>query len=153
MILMALVHVVFLYFTASAMLAQSRLPAEWVLKTDLRGNPMYQSMTLKVEGNNLSGDIDDDKLEGTLNGNTLHFVVKDADGHTHTYDGILNDASIRGKAVFTHTPAADTFHTFTARPVPTRPLGPPQRHKFSPTTFYNQFSADIEPVLTIWPGD
>ena len=138
----------------ATVLAQAGMPSEWVLKTDVHGNILYQSVTLKVDGNNLSGDVDGDKLEGTRNGNAIHFVVKDTRNHTQSYDGTLNGNSISGTAIFTHTaPAANTSHEFTARSVPTRPAGPPQRHRFSPTHFYNQFSADIEPVLTILPGD
>jgi acetamidase/formamidase len=42
---------------------------------------------------------------------------------------------------------------FTARRVPARRSGPPQRHEFKPTTFYRQFSAATPPVLSISPGD
>jgi acetamidase/formamidase len=37
--------------------------------------------------------------------------------------------------------------------VPQRRPGPPQRHEFTPTTFYRQFSAANKPVLTVSPGD
>src|ERR1700678_1616135 len=67
-----------LCFAPACVLAQANISSEWVLRTDLYGNRMYQSMTLKVEGDNLSGDVDGDKLEGTRNGNAIQFVVKDA---------------------------------------------------------------------------
>lgn len=34
-----------------------------------------------------------------------------------------------------------------------RPPSVPAMVEFTPTKFYNQFSAEIEPVLTIWPGE
>src|SRR5206468_219810 len=34
-----------------------------------------------------------------------------------------------------------------------RRVGVPQRHEFTPTTFYRQFSAANKPVLTVSPGD
>jgi acetamidase/formamidase len=37
--------------------------------------------------------------------------------------------------------------------VPQRHSGPPQRHEFTPTIFYRQFSATNKPVLTVSPGD
>jgi amidase len=46
-----------------------------------------------------------------------------------------------------------TTHRFTATLVPPRGTAPPQRHDFTPSTFYRQFSAAIKPVLTVCPGD
>jgi acetamidase/formamidase len=43
--------------------------------------------------------------------------------------------------------------TWSARRVPPKRTGPPQRHEFVPTTFHRQFSASNPPVLRIWPGD
>jgi amidase len=37
--------------------------------------------------------------------------------------------------------------------IPPRRGGPPQRHEFTPTTFYRQFSPFNKPVLTVAPGD
>ena len=45
------------------------------------------------------------------------------------------------------------MHQFTAKIVPARRAGPPQRHEFTPTIFYRQFSAANKPVLTVSPGD
>src|SRR6266550_3437725 len=42
---------------------------------------------------------------------------------------------------------------FKAGPLPGRRAGTPQRHEFTPRTFYRQFSAANKPVLTISPGD
>jgi acetamidase/formamidase len=49
--------------------------------------------------------------------------------------------------------AHPTTHQFTGKLVPQRRPGAAQRHEFTPTTFYRQFSATSEPVLTIAPGD
>jgi amidase len=37
--------------------------------------------------------------------------------------------------------------------VPQRRTGAPQRHDFTPSTFYRQFSATNKPVLVVFPGD
>lgn len=42
---------------------------------------------------------------------------------------------------------------FTARLVSRHHAGNPQRHEFTPTVFYRQFSSTNEPVLTVAPGD
>jgi amidase len=43
--------------------------------------------------------------------------------------------------------------SWSARRLPAKRAGPPQRHEFEPTTFHRQFSASNPPVLHIWPGD
>jgi acetamidase/formamidase len=43
--------------------------------------------------------------------------------------------------------------SWSARRLPQRRTGPPERHEFTPATFYRQFSAETKPVLTVWPGD
>ena len=50
-------------------------------------------------------------------------------------------------------PEPPSTHQFTAKIVPARRAGPPQRHEFTPTVFYRQFSAANKPVLTVSPGD
>jgi acetamidase/formamidase len=50
-------------------------------------------------------------------------------------------------------PEPPATHPFTAQTVPSRPAGPAQRHEFTPTVFYRQFSAANKPVLTVAPGD
>ena len=37
--------------------------------------------------------------------------------------------------------------------VQSMPTGHPATIEFTPTKFYNRFSAEIAPVLTIWPGE
>jgi acetamidase/formamidase len=53
--------------------------------------------------------------------------------------------------------SGDTAHArvvkFTTVPIPARPDAPPQRHEFTPTVFYRQYSPFNPPVLTVNPGD
>ena len=60
-----------------------------------------------------------------------------------------------GTIVFTDAgdPAHPSTHAFTATSPPQRRVGAPQRHEFTPTAFYRQFSAANKPVLTVSPGD
>jgi acetamidase/formamidase len=50
-------------------------------------------------------------------------------------------------------PASVVTPSFTARRMPQRRTGPPQRHDFKPEVFSREFSAFNQPVLTVWPGD
>jgi amidase len=144
-----------LLLTPSLLCAQTNLAGDWLATTDYYGNPLHQRLVLSVEGGKLSGELDGDKLEGTVSGNAVHFVAKgDRPGDTAEYTGTRAGDTISGQAVLTD--GDDGSHTpcpFTARRLPQRPPGPPQRHEFTPTTYYRQFSASTQPVLTVWPGD
>jgi acetamidase/formamidase len=126
-----------------------------VVAADFLGTPLDLSLELKEEGGKLTGNLDGDKLEGTLNGNGLHFLSKDDQGGTGEVTGTLQGGTLTGKIVFTEStnPSHPVTLPFTAKLVQPRPAGPPQRHEFTPTTFYRQFSGAIKPVLTVSPGD
>src|SRR5437879_13048072 len=112
-------------------------------------------MELKQEGEKLSRNVDGDKLEGTIKGNSIYLLAKDEQGGTDEGKGTLEGATITGTIVFTHADDAahPQTHKFRAELVPARRTGTPQRHEFVPATFYRQFSAANKPVLTIAPGD
>jgi amidase len=137
------------------LLGQSKIPGVWLVTTDIYGNPLHQKLVLKLEGGKLSGTLGGDKLEGALNGNAIHFIAKDEDGNTAEYTGTINGEAMSGTTIQidADNPSERTTSTFTAKPVPERRAGPPQRHDFIPATFYRQFSKDNMPVLTVWPGD
>lgn len=128
---------------------------EWLITRDAYGNPLYQRMTLTVQDGKVSGLFDGDKLEGTLNGNALHFVARDEDNDTSEFTGVFNGTTITGKVVETDAsdPKEKSENEMTAKRAPERPASSPQRHDFTPTVFYRQFSATNAPVLKIAPGD
>src|SRR5207302_2506634 len=68
---------------------------------------------------------------------------------------MVQGGRITGTSVSTDAddPSHPRTHTFTASLPPPRRAGAPQRHEFTPTTFYRQFSAVNKPVLTVSPGD
>jgi amidase len=127
----------------------------WVVIADFWGTPINISMELQQDGDQLSGKFGGDKLEGTLQGDSIHFVAKDEDGGTEECKGTLRDSTISGTLVYSNADRSlpTETHQFTASLVAERRAGPPQRHEFTPTTFYRQFSAANKPVLTISPGD
>src|SRR5947208_1545687 len=135
--------------------ANGDVSGRWVVNTDFYGTTIYFRMELKQEGEKLSGNFDGDKLEGTLKGTSIYFLAKDEQGGTDEGKARIQGRTITGTVVFTHTDEAahPETHKFTAELVPKRRAGTPQRHEFTPTTFYRQFSAANKPVLTISPGD
>ena len=127
----------------------------WFATSDFYGTPINFSMKLSQQGDKLTGDFDGDKLEGTLTGNALHFLAKDEHGGTEELTATLQSGIISGSIVFVDGDDKEhpTTHQFTATLVPQRRTGAPQRHEFTPSTFYRQFSAANKPVLVVSPGD
>jgi amidase len=134
--------------------AGAGLTGKWSVKADFYGTPLYFQMELKEEAGKLTGKFGGDKLEGTVSGSSLHFVAKDERG-TEECTATVTDGVISGTMTRTDAdnPQHPTVHAFTANLVPQRRAGIAQRHEFTPTTFYRQFSALNKPVLTVSPGD
>lgn len=135
--------------------AFAQATGQWVMTTDLWGNPAYRTLTLVQDGGTLTGDIDGDRLTGRLAGSTITFEDVDAGNATYSFTGTLREGRIEGIADFpdTNNPTLRAKHAFTARRIPDRPAGPPQRYEFTPTDYSNTFSPHRLPVLTVWPGD
>ena len=127
----------------------------WIVNADFFGTPLFYQMHLKEEAGKLMGDFGGDKLEGTVTGNSIHFVAKDQQGGTEECTATVKSGTMSGTIVFTDAgdPAHPDTHAFTATIAPQRRTGGPRRHEFTPTTFYRQFSAANKPVLTVSPGD
>ena len=134
-------------------LAQPTIAGDWLLSQDVYGNPLYQRLTLKVDGTVVSGTLGRRSIDGTLSGSTLRFTVKSPDA-TDVFNGTLSSDSMTGTLRHTETDDPQPRETsWSARRVPAKRAGPPQRHEFVPTVFHRQFSASNPPVLHIWPGD
>ena len=82
-------------------------------------------------------------------------MAKDDRGSTEECQATVNGGAMSGSIVFTDADDREhpSTHQFTATIIPQRRPEPPQRHEFTPTTFYRQFSPLNKPVLTISPGD
>jgi len=133
----------------------SGVSGRWVVVADFYGSPIYFSLKLEQQGDKLSGDFGGDKLEGTLSGNSIHFLAKDDQGGSEECAATMQNGAMSGTFIFVD--GADlthpTTHTFTATLAPTRGTQPAKRHEFVPSTFHRQFSAANKPVLTVSPGD
>jgi amidase len=127
----------------------------WIVSADYYGTPLNYSMELVQQGEKLTGNFSGDKLEGTISGNALHFLAKDEQGGTEDCSATLQGDTLTGTAIFVDGDDKDhpSTHQFTAKLAPQRPAGPAQRHEFTPTVFYRQFSPTNKPVLTVSPGD
>jgi amidase len=112
-------------------------------------------LQLKQNGSKLSGELNGDKLEGTVSGSTIHFVASNERKDTFEVQGTFAQGILTATMVATDAANRDHPYTFsvTAKPAPRVEHRAPQRHEFTPTVFYRQFSALSKPVLTVAPGD
>jgi amidase len=139
----------------AARASNAGVSGRWIVNADFYGTALFYQMHLKEESGKLAGDFAGDKLEGTVTGDTIHFVAKDEQGGTEACTATVKDGTMSGTIVFTDAgdPVHPSTHAFTATGPPQRRVVVPQRHEFTPTTFYRQFSAANKPVLTVSPGD
>lgn len=139
----------------SARQANAGVSGRWIVNADFYGTTIFFQMHLKEEAGKLTGDFEGDKLEGTVEGNSIHFVAKDEQGGTEESTARMKDGTISGTIVFTDAgdPTHPRAHAFTATLAPRPRMGPTERHEFTPTAFYRQFSAANKPVLAVSPGD
>jgi len=131
----------------------STLAGDWQFGQDIYGNTLYRRLTIAIDGTTVSGTIGRDTIAGTVTGNAIHFTTRSGES-SDEYDATLANGVLTGTVV--HTQPDDpkpTRYSWTARRMPAPRSGPPVRHEFVPKTFHRVFSASIEPVLRIWPGD
>jgi len=135
----------------------SPLTGHWLLTGDFWGTTLYQPLDLTDDSGKLTGKFGGDKLEGTFTASTgaVHFLAKDEDGSTEECTATFKDGVLSGQiiSIDIDNPQHPETHTFTARRASPPTARSPQRHEFTPTKFYRQFSALNEPVLHISPGD
>jgi len=137
------------------------LTGKWVVKADFWGSSIFYRLELKDDAGRLTGNFGGDKLEGTVTGNSVYFLAKDEEGGSEECRATIRpvadspSAELSGNLIFIDavSPSHPATHTFTATLAPKRGSAPPQRHDFTPITFYRQFSALNVPVLHVQPGD
>lgn len=134
---------------------QTQNHTSYVMKLDLWGNAVYQTVELDEVGSKISGTIDRDPFVGTRSADEYNFVATAADKSTYSYRAKLSNKGWVGTADFpdSNHPGRRMTHTFTANMIPARPAGSARTYRYTPTTYSNEFSAQRTPVMTIWPGD
>ena len=144
-----------LLLVPGCLLASPDVSGRWTLTADIFHTPLHFPLQLSQDGGQLTGTLAGSPLTGALQGNSIRFVAKNEGGSTRETQGTVKDDVMTGTLVLRdpEDPKPPEAVPFTARRVPARRSGPPQRHEFKPTTFYRQFSAATPPVLSISPGD
>jgi len=138
-------------------LAQSpqSLTGHWLVTGDFLGTTFYQTINFTQQGNKLTGKLGGDNLQGTVDGSSIHFLSKDEDNDTDDVTATVANGTITGSMLETdaQNPGHPTRIPFTAVLAPKSSSTTPQRHEFTPTVFYREFSPLNKPVLTLNPGD
>jgi acetamidase/formamidase len=124
---------------------------DWEFTTKVFDDATYARVALKVDGEKLSGTINELKLEGTIKGDELTFTATRPNGQRFgEYKGRLNADELRGTVSGPGiTNGSTTWTGRRARKAPAQPT----THDFEPTAFHRVFSDAIPPVLHIFPGD
>jgi amidase len=147
---------------AQAPASAANLTGDWILTTVVFGHERSERLHLKSEKGKLSGSVyrrgKDVALTGKAEGDNVEFVVPTGDGGKATYTGRIAEGVLSGKVVETggeepwgESPAPQ-WRAKRAMPESERPAAP-RTLDFQPTEFHRVFSADLPPVLRIWPGD
>lgn len=140
-----------LLFTLATLLSAADLTGPWSFAIISFGEETATArVTLKVEGEKLTGTLNELKLEGTAdpNGNVKFTATRPNGDRFGTFEGALQGAELTGTA---HREKDD--FTWKAHRVVPPPSGPPQTHDFVPSQFHRYFSGNIPPALHIKSGD
>ena len=131
------------------------LTGSWLVTLDFLGTPLLGPLELTQQGNKLTGTIFGDKLEGTVDSRSVHFISDDGQGSKGEVTATLDlNGTMSGTIVDIDAAGGKSdSHKFTAKRAAERVASAPKVHEFTPTVFYRQFSPLNKPVLTVSPGD
>jgi acetamidase/formamidase len=131
-------------------LSAQGINGEWYLRLNLFGDQLNDArVTLKVEGNTITGKLADLTLGGTLDGEKVSIVAMKRDGKPFgTFRGEIHGDTMTG----TLPCRGNEICEWTARRLDTSPHTP-QTYTFVPKQYYRLFSGAVEPVMRIRPGD
>ena len=106
------------------------------------------TLEIKVDGNKLTGTLNEFKIDGTIENGILKFTGSRPSGdQLATFEGRINGSELTGTARM----GTENREWIARRSV--LPTAAPQTRTFEPTTFHRLFSGTIPPALHINPGD
>jgi amidase len=123
---------------------------DWEFTTKVFDDVNYARVALKVEGEKLSGTINELKVEGTIKGDELTLTATRPNGQRFgEYKGKVNGDALGGTLSGPGVTGGST--TWTGKRAKKSPGL--KTHDFEPTAFHRVFSDAIPPALHIFPGD
>ncbi len=109
------------------------LSERWVVSADFYGTPINPSLELKQEGDKVTGNFDGDKLEGSLSGNSIHFLARDEQGGTRECKATIHDGTMSGTIVVPTLAMLPTPPRISSRPKWFRSAGLKSRARPEPS--------------------
>ena len=141
--------VLLVILTAVSALAAD-LSGRWELTVRLLNDVNYVRVTFTVEGEKLTGTMNEVMLAGTVKGDEVSFVATRPTGERFgTFRGRVSGNDLAGTGSW---PGFTDEISWVARRAKEKPAKP-QTHQFEPKEFHRVFSDAIAPVLHIFPGD
>jgi amidase len=134
--------------------------AIWAAPADITGSWIFHLVAfgeetsparveLKVDGDKVSGTLNELKLAGSLEGDVLRIKATRPNGDEFAVlEGHLSNGELHGTAK-----RGEEKLEWVARRVPALASASPQTRTFEPTAFHRYFSGTIAPALHISPGD
>src|SRR5690242_603532 len=130
-------------------LSAADVSGEWEFAGESLGDTSYARVTFKTEGDQLTGRLNELKLEGTIHGDELKFSATRPNGdHFGNFTAKLAGEKLEGSGTW----RGNRKVTWSAKR-PANPPAQPRTHDFEPTEFHRVFSDAIAPVLHIFPRD
>jgi acetamidase/formamidase len=132
------------------------LSGEWLLTSEVYRVKLGERLSLKVDGNAISGSLLREQavvVEGTLDGAKVHFRFKESDGTQNEYRGEVDGGVLSGEYSSVAPSGERTSGRWSARRFATNPNAGPHTHEYVPREFPREFSSTLAPVLHLWPGD
>jgi amidase len=121
---------------------------KWELSAKVLNDTQYVVITLKAEGNKVTGNLNELTLDGATQGDKISLTAKRPGGElVGTLEGSVSGARMSGTAVWRKEKAEWTAKR------PATPPASPRTLDFEPTEFQRVFSDAIPPVMRIFPGD
>ena len=138
-----------LLLSAAAGVFAADVSGDWEFTARFLGDVNYVRGTLKTDGEKLTGNLNEMKVEGTVKGGELSFQATRPNGENFgEFKGSVHGDELSGTAVLFGKDQV----VWTAKR-PAKPPAQPQVHDFEPKEFHRLFSDSIPPVLHIFPGD
>jgi len=138
-----------LLVVTAAIVSAADISGKWNLNLISFGEEIgHANAEFKLDGNKLSGTLNELKLEGTVQGDSLKFTGTRPNGEKFgEFEGHVTGAELVGKL----TQGSDEFEWTGRRASVVK--ASPQTRDFTPTQFHRFFSGSIPPALHINPGD
>ena len=134
----------------ATMVSAADLSGEWQFTATLLNDVTYARVALRVDGEKLSGTLNEIRLEGTVKGDDLTFTATRPNGQNFgSFRARANGDALKGTASWSGIPGDVNWSATRVPRPPTRPAV----HDFEPKEFHRVFSDAIPPVLHIFPGD